>query len=125
VHNHLALDEFHARLQDSINFSLMDGINMDYANISSGATEVGESSTSQGYPIGFEMEDEMETEMEEEMGTQMEGEPETEAPGDTIGGLGNISDQPSPTPLMLHDAILMKLVSLQSTMDTYKLPHNL
>ena len=125
VHNHLALDEFHARLQESITFSSMDGINMDYANVSGGASEVGESSRSQGYTIEFEMEDEMETEMEEEQGTEMGGEPETEAPRDTIGGLGNISDQPSPTPLMLHDAILTKLVSLQSTMDTYKLSQNL
>ena len=71
------------------------------------------------------MDDEMEIEMKEELGIQMEDEAETQAPRDTIGGLGNISDQTSPTPLLLHDFILMKLVSLQSTMDTYELPQNL
>ena len=71
------------------------------------------------------MDDEMKIEMKEELGTQMEYEAETQAPRDTIEGLGNISDQTSFTPLLLHDAILMKLVSLQSIMDTYELPQNL
>ena len=56
VHNHLALDEFHARLQNSINFSFMDGIIIDYANVFGEASEVGESSRSQGYEWTIEFE---------------------------------------------------------------------
>jgi hypothetical protein len=119
VHNHLALDEFHARLQDSITFNSMDEIHIDYASDSGGGSEVGESSRNEGNAIEYEMEDAMKTKMEEELGTKMEGEPKTNAARDAIGGLRNISDQPSLTPLMLHDVILTKLVSLQSTIYGY------